>query len=206
MACDSVPTRRENTGFDTCIRRRGSETNCGEIDTGGPTIKNRPRPCIRASPIAASSIYFMIKKESIIRTSLPPFRALYHDGRPRFSVPPIRTRCPAHTSYFSRSRPAASCLQAISIDAMTGFCQNGLWPAVQSFVVFLVTNIFAHAASINLPAGADARTITLSVLCAVIAPISLRSNAFRVMRRCRRRLSFRLKTTKGGEGQDQSGL
>jgi hypothetical protein len=58
------------------------------------------------------------------------------------------------------------------IDAMTGFSQNGLWPAVQSFVIFLVTNIFAHAASISQSAQMLERS--LSVLCGVIAPISLR--------------------------------
>jgi len=75
---------------------------------------------------------------------------------------------------------------------MSGFCQSGLWPSVQSLVVFLVTNVLANAASMHLPAAADTPTITLFVFGAIIARVMLGANAFRVMDLWGGRPSFRL--------------
>ena len=75
---------------------------------------------------------------------------------------------------------------------MSNFCESGLWPAVQSLVVFIVTNILTHAASIHLPAGADPRTTTLSIFGAIIAPVALGDNAFHIIGRWSRRMWFHL--------------
>ena len=84
---------------------------------------------------------------------------------------------------------------------MSGFCPSGLWPAVQSLVAFLATNVFAHAASIHLPPGTDARVAVISIISAIITPFALGSNAFGVIDRARRRFSFRLKKARGVKGK-----
>ena len=83
---------------------------------------------------------------------------------------------------------------------MADFCPSGLWPAVQALIAFLVSNVFAHAASIHLPEGADARTALIAILSAIVTPFALGSNAFRVIDRARRRFSFRLRKASGFKG------
>jgi hypothetical protein len=80
---------------------------------------------------------------------------------------------------------------------MTDFCPNGLWPSIQSLVAFLTTNVFAHAASIHLRAGADVRVITYTVIAAILVPTSLGDSAFHIISRWQRRMFFRLKRAKG---------
>jgi hypothetical protein len=80
---------------------------------------------------------------------------------------------------------------------MADYCPNSIWPAVESFVAFLVSNIFAHAASIYLPAGADARTTLIAILSAIVTPFALGSSAFNVIDRARKRFSYRLRKASG---------
>ena len=70
---------------------------------------------------------------------------------------------------------------------MDEFCIGGLWPAIQSLVVFLTTNIFAHAATFYLPPGTPALRTALLIISAIVSPVLLGDHAFRAIRRRRSR-------------------
>ena len=55
----------------------------------------------------------------------------------------------------------------------TSFCVagGGTWPAVQALVVFLTTNIFAHAATIRVPPGSHPLAITRLVVQVILQPV-----------------------------------
>ena len=67
------------------------------------------------------------------------------------------------------------------------FCTGGLWPAIQSLVVFLTTNIFAHAATFYLPPGTPALRTAFLIISAIVSPVLLGDHAFRAIRRRRSR-------------------
>ena len=79
---------------------------------------------------------------------------------------------------------------------MSNFCAGGLWPAVQSFLTFLITNIFAHAASIHLPSGTDRKGTVLAIFTAVLTPVFLGDHAFHTIGRWGRRMRSRVKREK----------
>jgi len=60
-------------------------------------------------------------------------------------------------------------------------CIGGVWPAVQSLVAFLVTNIFAHAATIYLPAGAGKVASLRTILGAILIPVLAGDYAFHIL-------------------------
>jgi hypothetical protein len=80
---------------------------------------------------------------------------------------------------------------------MSDFCAGGLGPAIQSFVVFLITNIFAHAASIRLPSGTDTKGAVLKTFSAVFIPVYLGDHAFHIFGRWGRRMQSRVKRKNG---------
>lgn len=61
----------------------------------------------------------------------------------------------------------------MSNSTATPFCAaaGGTWPAVQALIAFLITNIFAHAATIRLPPGANTRHILRIVFGTFLHPI-----------------------------------
>src|SRR5438552_2408512 len=77
-----------------------------------------------------------------------------------------------------------------SNDTSTSFCSaaGGTWPAVQSLVAFLVTNIFAHAATIYITNGAQPLLMVWEVFTALLLPVNAGDRAFHVLIRYGRRL------------------
>jgi hypothetical protein len=68
------------------------------------------------------------------------------------------------------------------------FCasEGGAWPAFQALVAFMVTNIFAHAATIYVTNGSDPTLTFWSVFCALLAPVYAGDRAFHAIGRwCR---------------------
>jgi hypothetical protein len=65
-------------------------------------------------------------------------------------------------------------------DATVGFCPDGggTWPAVQTLIVFLITNIIAHAATIQIAAGSDTKSRVKRVMNAILLPVSAGDSAF----------------------------
>ena len=55
---------------------------------------------------------------------------------------------------------------------------GGLWPAVGAFLLFLLSNIFTHAATIKIPPGAHANSTLPVVFTALFAPIVAGDHAF----------------------------
>src|SRR5271170_7324917 len=80
---------------------------------------------------------------------------------------------------------------------MSDFCTAGLWPAVQSFLTFLITNIFAHAATIHLPTGTDRRGTIMAIFTATLTPVFLGDHAFHTIGRWGSRFLSRVKREKG---------
>jgi hypothetical protein len=62
----------------------------------------------------------------------------------------------------------------------TPFCEGGggTWAATQSLIVFLVTNILAHAATIRIPAGSNTSTTVLLIIGAILLPVMAGDSAF----------------------------
>jgi hypothetical protein len=67
----------------------------------------------------------------------------------------------------------------------TVFCKDGggTWPASQALIVFLVTNILAHAATIRIPAGSNTSTTVLLIIGAILLPVIAGDSAFRSLGR-----------------------
>ena len=72
----------------------------------------------------------------------------------------------------------------------SGFCseKGGIWPVVQALLTFLTTNIFAHAATLYLPPGADLSLTVFSVFQAILLPVSAGDYALHVLGRYGRRV------------------
>ena len=72
----------------------------------------------------------------------------------------------------------------------TSFCPGGggPWPAIQAFVTFLVTNIFAHAATIHLPSGLDSASTILAIINSIFLPVFAGDRAFHSINRWAARL------------------
>jgi hypothetical protein len=77
-------------------------------------------------------------------------------------------------------------------DTNTSFCAEGggTWPAIQSLIVFLGTNMIAHAATIRVPAGSDKTGNLRRVLAAIFNPIYAGNFAFRLFGRWRTRCLY----------------
>ena len=67
----------------------------------------------------------------------------------------------------------------------TGLCSSrgGIWPAVQGLLGFLVTNIFAHAATIYLAPGTDLEKTIWMVYQALLLPVKAGDGAFHALGR-----------------------
>jgi hypothetical protein len=65
---------------------------------------------------------------------------------------------------------------------------GGLWPTFQAFVTFLVTNIFAHAATIHLPSGLNSRSTILAIINSIFLPVFAGDRAFHSINRWGTRL------------------
>lgn len=65
------------------------------------------------------------------------------------------------------------------------FCEGGggTWSASQALIVFLVTNILAHAATIRIPAGSNTSTTVLLIIGAILLPVTAGDSAFRSLGR-----------------------
>lgn len=65
------------------------------------------------------------------------------------------------------------------------FCAEGggLWATIQAFVTFLVTNIFAHAATIHLPYGLDSVSTILAIMSTIFLPVFAGDRAFHSINR-----------------------
>ena len=61
-----------------------------------------------------------------------------------------------------------------------GFCPygGGTWPAVQTIIIFLITNVLSHAATIQIAAGSDKKRSVQRVMNAVLLPVSAGDSAF----------------------------
>jgi hypothetical protein len=72
----------------------------------------------------------------------------------------------------------------------TSFCPGGggPWPVIQAFVAFLVTNIFAHAATIHLPSGLDSLSTILAIIYSIFLPVFAGDRAFHSINRWGARL------------------
>jgi hypothetical protein len=66
-----------------------------------------------------------------------------------------------------------------------GFCPDGggAWPATQALIVFLVTNIFAHAATIRPSPGSNNASTVRRVIAAIFLPVTAGDSAFRALGR-----------------------
>jgi len=84
---------------------------------------------------------------------------------------------------------AFSPFRALFFDEMS-FCQEGggLWPAFQALVTFLVTNIFAHAATIHLPSGLNSTSTILAIINSIFLPVFAGDRAFHSINRWGARL------------------
>jgi len=60
---------------------------------------------------------------------------------------------------------------------------GGLWPAIEAFIAFLVTNIIAHAASIFFPEGWDLVINVKAILSSIFVPIFAGDTAFHSLNR-----------------------
>jgi hypothetical protein len=76
---------------------------------------------------------------------------------------------------------------------MAATCVGGLWPAVESFIVFVVTNIFTHAATLISPSGADTKYTVGQAFIAILLPQFFGNHAFHSLRRWWQRLSSRVR-------------
>lgn len=65
---------------------------------------------------------------------------------------------------------------------------GGLWSAFQAFVSFLVTNIFAHAATIHLPSGLSSTSTILAIINSIFLPVFAGDRAFHSINRWGARL------------------
>jgi hypothetical protein len=76
-------------------------------------------------------------------------------------------------------------MQVWSRDSNSSLCAagGGLWPTLEAFVTFLVTNIVAHAATIHLPVGVDTVTNVQAVLAAIFMPVFAGDRAFNSINR-----------------------
>jgi hypothetical protein len=65
------------------------------------------------------------------------------------------------------------------------FCEagGGLWATIQAYVSFLVTNIFAHAATIHLPYGLDGVSTILAIMSSIFLPVFAGDRAFHSIHR-----------------------
>jgi len=70
------------------------------------------------------------------------------------------------------------------------FCAaaGGVWPAFQAYVSFLVTNIFAHAATIHLPSGLSSTSTILAIITSIFLPVFAGDRAFHSINRWGARL------------------
>jgi len=60
---------------------------------------------------------------------------------------------------------------------------GGLWPAIEAFISFLVTNIIAHAASVFFPEGWDLFSNVKAILSSIFMPIFAGDTAFHSLNR-----------------------
>jgi hypothetical protein len=74
---------------------------------------------------------------------------------------------------------------------MSEICVGGWWPAVESFIVFIFTNIVTHAVSVVLPSGADVKFQGAMIFSSILLPAHLGDYAFRLLGRWWRHLSSR---------------
>ena len=77
-----------------------------------------------------------------------------------------------------------------SASASSPLCSvgGGLWPTLEAFVSFLVTNIVAHAATIHLPTGLDTASNVRAVLASIFMPVFSGDRAFHSINRWLTRL------------------
>src|SRR5271154_2978380 len=72
--------------------------------------------------------------------------------------------------------------------AQTCAAAGGVWPAFQAFAVFLIGNIFAHAATIHQLSGATGSMTVICVYLAILSPVTAGDKAFRSLARWHTRL------------------
>jgi len=74
---------------------------------------------------------------------------------------------------------------------MSEICIGGWWPAVESFIVFIVTNIVTHAVSVVLPSGADVKFKGTMIYASILLPAHLGDYAFHILSRWWKHVSSR---------------